>query len=80
MLGEMYTEDGGKTFQRSRGGGISLNARYIGLNGDGGHKYGIVGQYGRKNGASSLEEYEKFKRVRLKRKHSSFFFFPSNFY
>jgi len=52
VFGELYSDNGGKTFQRSLGGGLSQSVRYIGLNGDGGHKYGVTGQYGRKQGVA----------------------------
>jgi hypothetical protein len=50
LFGELYSTDAGRSFQLSRGGGVSQSVRYIGLNGDGGKKFGVTGQYGRKQG------------------------------
>lgn len=52
VFGELYSTDAGRTFQLSRGGGLSQSVRYIGLNGDGGKKFGVTGQYGRKQGVA----------------------------
>lgn len=41
----MYSNDDGKSFHFSLGGGLSQSARYIGVNGDGGHRFGIAGTY-----------------------------------
>lgn len=43
---EMYSEDGGKTWEHSIGGGISQSVRYIGplAEGDGLH-FGVAGQH-----------------------------------
>jgi len=52
VFGELYSDDAGHTFKRSIGGGLSQSVRFVGLNGDGGHKYGVTGQYGRKQGVA----------------------------
>jgi hypothetical protein len=52
VLGELYSDDGGKTYQPSTGGGTSQNVRYLGTNGDGGLKFGVAGQYFNTNGGS----------------------------
>jgi len=52
VFGELYSANGGKYFQRSTGGGTSQSVRYLGVNGDGGHKYGTTGQFGKKQGVA----------------------------
>jgi hypothetical protein len=46
VFGELYSDDGGNSFQPSTGGGTSQSVRYLGVNGDGGQKFGVTGQYG----------------------------------
>ena len=45
VFGEQYSDDGGKTFANSTGGGVSMSVRFLGANGDGGMKYGAAGTY-----------------------------------
>lgn len=52
IFGELYSDDAGKSFKPSTGGGTSQSVRYIGVNGDGGLKFGVTGQYGAVNGVS----------------------------
>lgn len=51
VFGELYSDDGGNSFQPSTGGGTSQSVRYLGVNGDGGQKFGVTGQYGNVQGA-----------------------------
>ena len=49
----------GTTFHQSIGGGLSQSVRYLGKNGDGGHKFGCAGTYRGQQGASAgLEHLE----------------------
>jgi hypothetical protein len=50
IFGELYSDDAGQSFKPSTGGGTSQSVRYIGVNGDGGLKFGVTGQYGAVNG------------------------------
>jgi hypothetical protein len=45
IFGELYSDDAGASFAASFGGGTSQSVRYIGVNGDGGLKFGVTGQY-----------------------------------
>jgi len=45
VFGEMYSTNAGASFQQSTGGGTSQSVRYVGVNGDGGEKFGVTGQY-----------------------------------
>lgn len=46
IFGELYSDDAGGSFTASSGGGMSQSVRYIGVNGDGGKKFGVTGTYG----------------------------------
>jgi hypothetical protein len=50
IFGELYSDDAGQSFKPSTGGGTSQSVRYVGVNGDGGLKFGVTGQYGAVNG------------------------------
>ena len=45
VFGEIYSDDAGKTWHNSTGGGESLSVRFLGVNGDGGMKYACAGTY-----------------------------------
>jgi len=45
VFGEQYSNDSGKTFYPSKGGGVTMSVKFIGQNGDGGMKYGLAGTY-----------------------------------
>jgi hypothetical protein len=45
VFGELYSDDNGRTFNPSYGGGQSQSVRYLGKDGDGGHKFGCTGTY-----------------------------------
>jgi hypothetical protein len=46
IFGELYSTNDGTTFQGSTGGGTSQSVRFVGVNGDGGEKFGVTGTYG----------------------------------
>lgn len=50
IFGELYSTNGGASFSQSLGGGTSQSVRYLGVNGDGGLKFGVTGQYGNAQG------------------------------
>lgn len=52
ILGEYYSEDGGKSFKKSLGGGLSQNVRHIGESADGIAKYGCAGTFFGKDGVA----------------------------
>jgi len=61
-LGELYSDNAGESFQPSTGGGTSQSVRYIGVNGDGGLKFGVTGEYFSVNGAGiSVDGGKTFK-------------------
>jgi len=43
IFGELYSDNAGQSFQPSVGGGMSQSARFVGVNGDGGHVFGVAG-------------------------------------
>ena len=45
VFGEIYSDDAGKTWHNSTGGGVSMSVRFLGVNGDGGMKYACAGTY-----------------------------------
>ena len=45
VFGEIYSDDAGKTWHNSTGGGESMSVRFLGVNGDGGMKYACAGTY-----------------------------------
>ena len=45
VFGEIYSDNAGKTWHNSTGGGVSLSVRFLGQNGDGGMKYACSGTY-----------------------------------
>lgn len=45
IFGELYSDDDGNSFHLSLGGGMSQSARFIGVNGDGGKRFGVAGTY-----------------------------------
>jgi hypothetical protein len=51
IFGELYSDDGGLSYNPSFGGGFSQCVRYLGTNGDGGLKFGVAGQYFNTQGA-----------------------------
>ncbi len=53
-FGEMYSDDAGASFSASFGGGTSQSVRYIGVNGDGGLKFGVTGTYFSVEGVSFM--------------------------
>lgn len=60
--GEMYSQDDGKTWRHSIGGGISQSVRYIGPIGKGdGLHFGIAGQHG----AASDRKYTLGNRLHV---------------
>ena len=62
IFGELYSDNGGKSFAPSTGGGTSQSVRYIGTNGDGGLKFGVTGQYGAVEGVGiSVDGGKTFK-------------------
>jgi hypothetical protein len=50
VFGELYSTDAGATWGQSIGGGTSQSVRYLGVNGDGGKKFGVTGTYGSAQG------------------------------
>ena len=50
IFGELYSDNAGASFSPSVGGGTSQSVRYLGVNGDGGLKFGVTGQYGNVQG------------------------------
>jgi photosystem II stability/assembly factor-like uncharacterized protein len=63
IFGELYSNDDGKTFQRSTGGGLSQNVRYLGTNGDGGQKFGCAGTYFGRQGIALTTDGGRFFRT-----------------
>ena len=42
MFGELYSTNDGASFAGSTGGGTSQSVRFVGVNGDGGEKFGTA--------------------------------------
>ncbi|EGD79233.1 hypothetical protein PTSG_09954 [Salpingoeca rosetta] len=56
IFGELYSDDDGNSFHLSVGGGMSQSARYIGVNGDGGKRFGVAGTYHGRQGVAISED------------------------
>eukprot|EP00567_Pseudictyota_dubia_P005918 CAMPEP_0197455168 /NCGR_PEP_ID=MMETSP1175-20131217/40067_1 /TAXON_ID=1003142 /ORGANISM="Triceratium dubium, Strain CCMP147" /LENGTH=300 /DNA_ID=CAMNT_0042988955 /DNA_START=8 /DNA_END=906 /DNA_ORIENTATION=+ len=62
VFGELYSDDGGDSFQPSLGGGQSQSVRYLGPTGDNGQKFGVTGFYGGVDGVGlSVDGGKTFK-------------------